>query len=316
MKLFRNQRIINMAKQSKVAVIGECMIELYQDQKSLYKQTFGGDTFNCSVYLKRTFKKVDVEFVTVLGEDLLSKKMIKFFHKEGISTSFVDRIKDRNPGLYNIHTKNGERSFSYWRGESAAKELFLTRSLSRMSEELLDFKMIYFSAITLAIMSEEGRNNMFRVLKKARSKGVQVAFDSNYRPRLYNSSDEARKIYNQAIHYCDIFLPSIDDEKELWGAIDTQSIINKAKKAGCTEIVIKCGKEDIIYHFEGITKSIKIKQLNKVVDSTSAGDSFNGGYLASRLKGKSIEKSIKAAKKLASRVIMYKGAIMPKEKNA
>ncbi|RDX33966.1 carbohydrate kinase family protein [Arcobacter sp. HD9-500m-PIT-SAG02] len=68
------------------------------------------------------------------------------------------------------------------------------------------------------------------------------------------------------------------------GAIDTQSIINKAKKAGCTEIVIKCGKEDIIYHFEGITKSIKIKQLNKVVDSTSAGDSFNGGYLASRLK--------------------------------
>ena len=290
------------------------MVELYQDNKSLYKQTFGGDTFNCSVYLKRTFKKADVEYITVLGKDELSKKMIKFFQKEKLKTSYVDCLEDKNPGLYIINTKNGERSFSYWRGEAASKELFLTRSLNRMSEELLEFDMIYFSAITLAIMNEEGRNNLFRILKKARAAGVKVAFDSNYRPRLYKSSDEARKIYNQAIHYCDLFLPSIDDEKELWGELDTYSIIEKAKKAGCTEIVIKCGAQDIVYYFDGYTKTIKTKQIKNIVDSTSAGDSFNGAYIASRLKGKSIEDSIKKAKNLASKVIMYKGAIMPKEK--
>ena len=305
-----------MSKTVSIAVIGECMVELYQDQKSLYKQTFGGDTFNCSVYLKRTFKKAKVEYITVLGKDALSKKMLNFFHSENLKTSYVDTLEDKNPGLYIINTKNGERSFSYWRGEAAAKELFLTNSLDKMSEELLNFDMIYFSAITLAIMSEEGRNNMFRILKKARSQGVKVAFDSNYRPRLYKNSDEARKIYNQAIHYCDVFLPSIDDEKELWGELDTYSVIEKAKKAGCSEIVIKCGPEDIVYYENGFTKTIKTKAIKNIVDSTSAGDSFNGAYLATRLKGKSIEKSIKAAKKLASKVIMYKGAIMPKEENA
>jgi len=305
-----------MAKPAKIAIIGECMVELYQDSKSLYKQTFGGDTFNCSVYLKRTFKKAQVEYITVLGKDALSKKMLKFFHDENLKTTYVDTLEDKNPGLYIINTKNGERSFSYWRGEAAAKDLFLTSSLDKMSEDLLNFDMIYFSAITLAIMSEEGRNNMFRILKKARSLGVKVAFDSNYRLRLYKNSDEARKIYNQAIHYCDVFLPSIDDEKELWGELDTYTVIEKAKEAGCSEIVIKCGPEDIVYYENGFTKTIKTKQIKDIVDSTSAGDSFNGGYLASRLKGKSIEKSIKAAKKLASKVIMYKGAIMPKEKNA
>lgn len=300
---------------SKVAVIGECMVELYQTKKSLYKQTFGGDTFNCSVYLKRVFEKADVEYVTVLGEDELSKEMMKFIHKQNIKTSYIDLLKDKNPGLYIINTKNGERSFSYWRGEAAAKQLFLTSSLNKMSEDFLDFDLIYFSAITLAIMSEEGRNTMFRVLKKARAAGVKVAFDSNYRPRLYKNSDEARKIYEQAIHYCDIFLPSIDDEKELWGELDSHSIIQKAKKAGCSEIVIKCGKEDIVYYHEDDTKTIKTKQLKKIVDSTSAGDSFNGAYLASRLKGKTIEQSIKKAKKLAAQVIMHQGAIMPKEKN-
>jgi len=299
---------------SRVGVIGECMVELYQDEKSLYKQTFGGDTFNCSVYLKRSNKKAQVEYITVLGTDALSKKMLKFFHKEDLKTSYVDCLENKNPGLYIINTKDGERSFSYWRGEAAARELFLTSCLDKMSDELLEFDMIYFSAISLAIMKEEGRNNLFRVLKKARSNGVKIAFDSNYRPRLYKNSDEARQIYNQAIHYCDIFLPSIDDEKELWGEIDTYSIIEKAKKAGCTEIVIKCGKEDIVYYFEGYTKTIKTKQLKNIVDSTSAGDSFNGAYLANRLKNKSIESSIKKAKKLASQVIMHKGAIMPKGK--
>ncbi len=301
---------------NKVAVIGECMVELYQDKKGMYKQTFGGDTFNCSVYLKRSNKKVELEYITVLGQDELSKKMLNFFHKQNLKTSYIDCIKNKNSGLYIINTQNGERSFSYWRSNSAARELFLTSSLEKISEELLDFDIIYFSAISLAIMSEVGRNKFFKIIKKARAKGVKIAFDSNYRPKLYKNSDEARQIYNKAIHYCDIFLPSIDDEKQLWGDgdIDTNSIIKKAKKAKCTEIVIKCGKEDIVYYFNGHTKTIKTKQLKNIIDSTSAGDSFNGAYLANRLKNKSIEDSIKKAQKLATQVIMYKGAIIPKEK--
>lgn len=300
---------------SKIAVIGECMVELFKSKDSSFKQTFGGDSFNCATYLKRSHKKAEVEYITVLGEDELSLKMLNFFHKQNLKTTYVDQLKNKNPGLYIISTKNGERSFSYWRGEAAAKELFLTKSLKRLEKDLLTFDLIYLSAISLAIMSKEGRANLYKVLTKARAKGVKVAFDSNYRPRLYKHLDEAKTLYLQALKYCDIYLPSYDDEVELWGEISKKEIIKNAIKAGVSEIVISCGKDDVVYYCNEKTSNVKTKQLKKIVDSTSAGDSFNARYLASRLKGKNIEDSIKKASSLASKVIMHQGAIIPKKKN-
>jgi 2-dehydro-3-deoxygluconokinase len=296
-----------------IAVIGECMVELYEKEEGIYQQTFGGDSFNCAVYLKRCLKKAKVEYITVLGKDNLSNKMLSFFHKENLLTSYVEQLENKNPGLYIINTKNGERSFEYWRGQAAAKELFVTSNLEKLAKDLMHFDMIYFSAITLAIMGEQGRDNFFKIIKKARAKGVKIVFDSNYRPRLYNSKDDAKRIYEKVVNYTDIFLPSIDDEIDLWGESDPLKIIEKSLKSGIEEIIITCGKEDIVCHYDGVTKYMKTKQLKNIIDSTSAGDSFNGQYLASRLKEKSIKKSVKKAKKLASKVIMHKGAIIPNE---
>ena len=297
----------------KVAVIGECMVELYKNTNGTFTQKFAGDTFNCAVYLKRSLKKSQVEYITVLGKDELSNKMLDFFHKENLNTTYIDKLENKNPGLYIIDKKDGERSFSYWRETSAAKDLFLTKSLSKLEKDLLNFDLIYFSGISLAIMSEKGRENLFKIIKKARSAGVLIAFDSNYRKKLYKNSDDARFIYNQAINYCDIFLPSLDDEIDLWGETSIDKIIKKSINAGVKEIIITCGKNNIVFHSNGKTSYKKIKEIKNIIDSTSAGDSFNGKYLASRLKEKSIKKSIKKAKKLASKGIMFQGAIMPKD---
>lgn len=93
------------------------------------------------------------------------------------------------------------------------------------------------------------------------------------------------------------------------------NIISNAKKQGIREIVIKNANKNIVYCLENKTKMIKTEMIKNIVDSTSAGDSFNGGYLASRLQNETIEIAIKKAQKLASKVIMHKGAIMPKDTN-
>lgn len=296
----------------KVAVIGECMVELYQNQEGLYKQTFGGDSFNCSVYLKRSLSDAQVEYITVLGEEILSTQMLNFFHNEDIQTTYVDRLCDKTAGLYMIHTEDGERSFSYWRSNSAAKRLFLTNSLEQIKFDLLEFDLIYFSAITLAIMSEEGRKNLYDILEVARKNGVKVAYDSNYREQLYESKHSAKSLHVEALKYCDIYLPSQDDEKKLWGNISIDEII---KNANCSEVVVKRESEGVVYSLDGKYTEVKIKKLDSIVDSTSAGDSFNGAYLAARLENFSIEESIQKASRLAAKVIMHKGAIIPKENN-
>ena len=156
-----------------------------------------------------------------------------------------------------------------------------------MKSDLVEFDLIYFSAITLAIMSEEGRNNLYDILKVARKNGVKVAYDSNYREQLYDSKSSAKSLHVEALKYCDIYLPSQDDEKKLWGNISIDEII---KNASCSEVIVKREDEGVIYNFDGKCAEVKIEKLDVIVDSTSAGDSFNGAYLAARLENFSVEK--------------------------
>ena len=294
---------------AKIAIIGECMAELFS-QENGYVQTFAGDSFNCAVYLKRSSPKDDVEYITVVGKDTWSEKMISCFKEHNLDTNYIDYKEDRTIGLYIITTNNGERSFSYWRGESAAKDLFTTPITEKINKDICSFDMIFFSAITLGIMNEQGRQTFFKIIEKARKNGVKIAFDTNYRPKIYKSVQEAKDIYNEALPYCDIVLPSIDDEEALWGMTDSKDIIEKIKQAGVEEIIVKAGNEDITYFYKNEINTIKTNAILDIVDSTSAGDSFNGAYLSARLNGYTIEDSIRKGQELSSKVIMHQGAII------
>jgi|GEM_PF-3037594 len=59
---------------TKVACIGECMIELKQAQGGLYSRGYGGDTLNTANYLARL--GADVDYITALGDDPMSEEML------------------------------------------------------------------------------------------------------------------------------------------------------------------------------------------------------------------------------------------------
>ncbi|MEM7283930.1 MAG: PfkB family carbohydrate kinase, partial [Pseudomonadota bacterium] len=54
--------------------------------------------------------------------------------------------------------------------------------------------------------------------------------------------------------------------------------------------------------------------VEKVVDSTAAGDSFNAGYLAARFAGLGCVEAAEQGNKLAATVVQYPGAIIPRTK--
>ena len=147
-----------------IVSIGEPMIELARSPQGplSYDRRYGGDTLNTAVYLARLLKPetARIHYVTRLGDDPLSDWMIKGFASEGIDCSLIARVKDRRPGLYIIDTdERGERSFSYWRSEAPARQLF---EESDLAEQLSSADAIYTSGITLAILSEEGRERQDR----------------------------------------------------------------------------------------------------------------------------------------------------------
>jgi 2-dehydro-3-deoxygluconokinase len=58
---------------------------------------------------------------------------------------------------------------------------------------------------------------------------------------------------------------------------------------------------------------IACEPVAHVVDTTAAGDAFNGGYLAARIAGLDIEHAVRAGHRLAGAVVQHRGAIIPLE---
>ncbi len=303
-----------------IACVGEAMIELSVSNDGNRPATinFAGDSLNTAIYLKRTLDKsnhsANVSFVSVLGNDSFSADMMAFIKSENLNTDLIGRHEHKIPGLYAISTdETGERSFTYWRNESAAKELFAEQSYPSM-DHLLDFDVIFYSAISLAILPTDVREKWFGWLDKFRQiSGKQVAFDSNYRPRLWESAEAAKNNIEKAWRQCDIALPSIDDEMAIFEDKSEAQLLSRFKQYGVTQGALKRGAIGPISLASGEALQQSLTQQTKVVDSTAAGDSFNGAYLASMATSYSETDCMLAAHETAAKVIMVKGAITPKD---
>ncbi|MFD1217104.1 sugar kinase [Microbulbifer celer] len=304
----------------KLAALGEVMVELApqasvdsgQGGKALLAQSYAGDTYNTAVYIARG--GVDVSYVTLLGDDPYSEEVLTRLAGEGIDTSAIARLPGRCPGLYMIqNTPDGERYFTYWRGEAPARELFADATRREaLAAYLQEMDCIYLSGITLAIMTPEARAELLTFLEGYRARGGRVAFDSNYRPRLWASADTARAAVAEFLQQTDMALLTFEDEQALWGDKRPGSCVKRNTGFGVSELVIKRGAEPVLLQFDGELSAIDVPRVSSVVDTTGAGDSFNAGYLAARLQGTSPEASIAAGNRCAARVIGHRGAIIPR----
>ncbi len=297
-----------------IAVLGECMVELQQQPGGLLKQAFGGDTLNTAMYLTRLTKNhpVNVSYVTALGNDPFSQNMIDQWNEEGIDTSLVLRLAQKQPGLYYIETDDsGERYFHYWRSDSAAKYLFDQQESQALLDKLYGYDGLYLSGITLAILTDNGRESMFTFLDKYRARGGKVIFDNNYRAALWKDKETALENYLKMLNHTDIALLTFDDDQELYGDEHLDSCIARTRGAGVNEIIIKRGSKECLVVESDTAQYVAATKVSNVVDTTAAGDSFSGGYLAHRFTGGSAVKSAETAHKMAGTVIQYPGAIIP-----
>ena len=300
----------------KIAVLGECMIELSSQGEAL-KRGFGGDTLNTAVYIARQVEadRLTVEYVTALGQDNFSGEMLAAWQQEGVQTHLVQRLENRLPGLYIIETDaHGERTFSYWRNEAAARFWLQSPQAEAICQQLTRFDYLYLSGISLAILSAEDRQRLMALLAACRANGGRVIFDNNYRPRLWSSREAAQQAYQAMLNSTDIAFLTLDDEIALWGDAPPEQVIARTRAAGVSEIVIKRGAEPclVALDHEPLLEVPAIRlEKEKIIDTTAAGDSFSAGYLAVRLCGGSAQQAAQRGHLTASTVIQHRGAIIP-----
>ncbi len=298
----------------RIASIGECMIELSAtaENPDLRRLGFGGDTLNTATYLARL--GVAVDYVTALGDDGYSARMLAGWRREGIGTDLVQRLPGRVPGLYMIELDaTGERHFSYWRDRAPAREIFSNAQTPALCRSLLEFDWIYLSGVSLSLYGGEGRDRLFGLLREFRAKGGKVAFDSNFRHQGWPSITEARREFRRQLAVTDLALSSIDDETGLHGVADGAAALDLLHGCGVPMAVIKQGGAGcLVSRGDGATL-VPVCKVDRVVDATAAGDSFNAGFLAALLRGDPPETAARFGHISAAIVIGYRGAIAPRD---
>ena len=222
------------------------------------------------------------------------------------------RHETRVPGIYLIETDNtGEKHFTYWRSEAAARTV--TDYMNDQSlRGLVAGDILFFSGISLAILEPQSRNRFWEQLARLRETGVKIAFDPNYRARLWSTSEQAKAEFERAFSVSDIAMPGVEDFTSLYGIKTLQGVLQHCRTHRISEVVVKNGPDSVITQVNNETVTHQITPIEHVVDTTSAGDAFNGVYLGARLSGFAPERAVQVAAKAAGTVIQYPGAIVPK----
>ncbi|WP_242122828.1 sugar kinase [Sphingobium sp. Sx8-8] len=300
-----------MSKTTGITVIGEAMLELSRAEGDGWALRYGGDVINTAIHLARSGDKV--RFASAIGADPMSAELRANWEGEGIDTSLLLAAEDCLPGLYAIETDaQGERSFHYWRGEAAARRMFDLPESAAMMEQAARSDLLYFSLITLAILPEKAREKLFALCDAVRANGGRVAFDGNYRARLWPDAAAARHWRDRAIALSDIGLPTLADEVEMGEADHPMDAARRWGEGEGREVVVKLGADGCLVDGAVIAPPARIA----VIDSSGAGDAFNGGYLHARLAGLAPREAAVAGHRLAGWNIGRRGAIPARDAEA
>lgn len=296
----------------RAVAIGEAMIEMAPVGDGLYRRGFAGDTYNTIWHMAQLLgNRIEARFATRIGMDALSDNFLKEMERDGLDPSAVTRDAINTMGLYLIALNGAERSFSYWRESSAAR--LLAADGATLKTAIAGAGLIHLSGITLAILDEAGRHNLYEALADARVAGAVVSFDPNLRLRLWTSLEDARTAVETMLQHVDIALPSLDDEQSVWGDAEPNATIQRFAEAGVQEVVVKNGPGPVTFLSNGNVSSCDTPTASKVIDTSGAGDSFNSGYLSARLVGLDPLAAIGVGQKMAAEVLRHYGARAPKE---
>lgn len=253
-----------------------------------FTRNFSGDTLNTAVAAQRLGSSVT--YITRLGNDAFALAMQEAILKEGINLA-PTRAARGTTGMYFVSVDaDGERNFVYYRKDSAASQLGpedINRDLIRNA------KIVYSSGITMAI-SDSARKAVVKAFTLAREAGVMTAFDPNYRESLWHSEEKAVDALNEILPLTDIILPSFPDDTAMIGFNRPEQVLDYFQFKGVKLIVVKLGSKGCLVGYKKQVQSIPAMPL-KAVDTTGAGDAFNGGFL----HGLAVEESLINCARLA-----------------
>jgi 2-dehydro-3-deoxygluconokinase len=288
--------------------MGEPMLEFNQlppnpDGTQHYLQGYGGDTSNAAIAAARQGARVG--YITALGQDLPGDRFILLWQRENIDTATVRRTDRYQTGVYFVtHDERGHH-FLHYRTNSAAA-MVTAEDLPR--EAIKAARILYVSGISQGI-SASACDAVFTAIDIARRHGVAVAYDTNYRPRLWPPA-RAAAVMHAAMAHADYAMPGQEDVTILTGLTDPDRMLDFYLRLGCRLVLLKMGEAGC--YLATADTRLRIQAHPVVpVDATGAGDTFCGSFLARILAGDPPHQAARYASVAAALKCTGYGAVDP-----
>ncbi|MFZ9858809.1 MAG: sugar kinase [Roseiflexaceae bacterium] len=275
-----------------VMTFGECMAVLYPpdpvqiDDAPLLKWDIGGAEANCAIALARL--GISVRWHSRIGNDPFGRKMISILAGEGVDTSAVAIDATKPTGVFfREWLPDGMRRVFYYRAGSAAANM---GPEDLKSEHFVGVKAMHMTGITPAL-SERATATCMRAIELAKAAGCMITFDPNFRPRLW-SAEQARVAMIPMAQASDIILMGHEDAAAMFGEGDDEHYLQSAVALGIKTVVLKRAERGALAIHDGERFEATVVKAERVIDPVGAGDGFDAGFIAGRLRGKSMPESL------------------------
>ena len=280
----------------KIVTFGEIMLRLTPPNYGIiedahdYLATYGGTEANVAISLAQFGHPTS--FISKLPKNQLGDAAVKFLNANSVDTSSI--IMDgENIGIYFLETGFGIRP---------SKVLYNRKfsSMTTLKSTELDMEFIFenvawfhFSGITLSL-SNDVRQTVVELLKKAKSKGIFVSFDCNYRQSLW-SIQAAKAAYMEVAPYIDLFFATpfdaynfyeVDSNLEGYSALEAlRQKTNATYIFGYKRIVHQANENELkayVVKKDGYIETESI--VFQIYDRIGGGDAFAAGVIHSLIK--------------------------------
>jgi ribokinase len=235
----------------------------------------------------------NVTFIAKTGNDLFGEQSIHIFKNEGIDTRFMIRDKKNPSGIALISVdENGENSIVVAPGSNAALSAY---DIDDAAYEA-DPSDVFLMQLEIPVSTVEF------VAERVSGKGIKVIL--NPAPARTLSSDLLRCLY--------LITPNEIEAEILTGikVVDPSSAKQSAEKLiqkGVRNVVITMGAAGAFMHTHDFTGMIPVVPV-KAVDTTAAGDVFNGALAVAISEGMELKDAVDFANKAASISVTRMGA--------
>lgn len=288
--------------------MGEPMLEFNQlppnpDGTQHYLEGHGGDTSNAAIAAAR--QGASVGMITALGQDMPGDSFMRLWQREGVDTTTVQRTDRYQTGVYFVtHDQDGHHFLHYRTGSAAA----MYGPADVPEAAIKAARMLYVSGISQGI-STSACDAVFKAIDVAARNGVAVAYDTNYRPRLWPAA-RAASVMHAAMAHADYAMPGLEDVRILTGLTDPDRMLDFYLRLGSKLVLLKMGEAGSYLATADARVLIPAHKIEPV-DATGAGDTFCGSFLARLLGGDDPQAAARYASVAAALKCLGYGAVEP-----